>query len=679
METGLTKPRENSIRKGMVVAQSSQQMDEDQREKEEALKPKIDLTKLADFVLSNFLEAKEHKQTNGVTDRLIACSRQRTGEYEPEVLSSIREGQGTELFFNITESKCGDAEAWMKDLISPTDGKPWSLEPTPIPGLPMAEEAQIQQQVMMEAEQMGAESQADVANILDSVYDEQLHERREVAKKKCKRMEDTIQDQLVEGRFADVLDDFIYQYCTFPTAFLKGPILQIQKKLVWENSVAQIKDQHVLTWSAPDPKDIYPAPNSQNINDSYMCQIVPMTKSALMGMRDKAGWSTEGINAAIAEGDMGNPADYGYGESERALLENRETGEHSGNAPNVMRGVEYWGEIEGKVLKEAGTNLGLPDGGEVGDDELHPVTVLVFGSNVVRAVLNPNPTGEKPYYAASHERVPGSLWGKALPEKIAHCQKSFNAAMRILIDNMALASGPMAMIDANAIDAGVDVTTIAPRKAYYYDSDKVRPGSGKVVEFFQPDSNTGELLQAASTFQNEADNVSGIPRFAHGDGGVQGAGETSSGLAMLMNNASKGIKNLLLALDKNIIRPAIRQSYLWNMLHHEDSSIKGDVHLKARGVIGALVKEQQQMQQQEFMNLANNPVDNEIIGKEGRRKMLEDVATRLGLVDVVPDEDTFNQQEAMRQEEAMRMQEQEQEMAMMEMEAQAQGQKAGAN
>ena len=261
-----------------------------------------------------------------------------------------------------------------------------------------------------------------------------------------------------------------------------------------------------------------------------------------------------------------------------------------------------------------------------------PIHAILVGSHVVKAIKNPDPLGRRPYYVTSYERVANSLYGRSIPERMTDCQDGVNGCLRNLLNNLALASGPQVGVDIDALDAGTDVA-IYPWKAWQYHGRKVE-FSRQPLTFFQPQSNAEQLIGVADYFENKSDDRTLIPRYTHGSEAMGGAaGETASGLSMLLNAAAKGIKNVIAHVDKDVIQPAISSIYTWNLLYLPDdqwAEIKGDCRVVARGALAMLVREQLQARRQEFLDRTANDIDLQIIGVEGRATVLRSIAEDLG-------------------------------------------------
>jgi hypothetical protein len=218
-------------------------------------------------------------------------------------------------------------------------------------------------------------------------------------------------------------------------------------------------------------------------------------------------------------------------------------------------------------------------------------------------------------------------------------QEFCNATARALVNNMAMASGPMMEVNYERLSPLEDEMEIYPWKVWQTRGAEV--GMGDTVKFFQPESNASELMLVYDKFEIKADDATSIPRYSHGNEKVGGAGTTASGLSMLMNSAAKGIKAAIQNFDFGITRPAIEMMYYYNMMTSSDMSIKGDSKVVARGANALLLKDMAQARRNEFLGLTNNPVDLGIIGEEGRATILRAVADDFDMPGIVPSKEVI--------------------------------------
>ena len=194
----------------------------------------------------------------------------------------------------------------------------------------------------------------------------------------------------------------------------------------------------------------------------------------------------------------------------------------------------------------------------------YDANVWAVGNYIIKAVLNYDPLGEKPYAKTSFIKCPGAFWGKGIPEIIEDLQNICNAAARALVNNMGISSGPQVEVNLERIPPNEDITQLHPWKIWQVTNDPLG-SSAPAVRFTQPDDNANTLLGVYDKFSKLADDQSGIPSYVYGDLNVQGAGRTSSGLSMLMGAAGKGIRQVVMHIDNEIIKPIVYRQFVYNM------------------------------------------------------------------------------------------------------------------
>lgn len=274
----------------------------------------------------------------------------------------------------------------------------------------------------------------------------------------------------------------------------------------------------------------------------------------------------------------------------------------------------------------------------------YEIQAIYCGGQIVKAVLNPDHLGRRPYFCTSYIKQPGSLWGKAIPLLMMDCQIAINTNCRNLLNNQGIASGPQTIVDIDSLDPMIDPTDMFPWKVWQVHREGYNGRSLKPVDQFQPVDNSEKIMAIVNFFEGKIDDRTMIPRYAHGDGNMGGAGDTASGMSMLMNSAFKGIKQVISNIDEDIIKPMIERLYHWNLVYLDDEkygALKGDCRAVARGALTTLIREQIQQRRQAFADSAGaNPIFQQIIGMKGFRTLLAAIAEGLDLPkdSVVPSE-----------------------------------------
>lgn len=636
------------IQMGGMRAMGLQALQDMQRRESDLRQAAPVITSLAGHVRKAWQVHHDARRNSGVEQRLYDNLRARRSEYEPQKLAEIKKTGGAEVFAGITANKCRAAAGWIRDVMLGTRAdRPWSVRPTPDPELP--EDAvrvvmnMATQQLQQAAAMLGRPpTREEAVKLVSALKDQATAALDEEARKRCDRMADKMEDQLLEGGFLRALDEFIDDLVTFPSAILKGPVVRRKNRLKWgPEGKPIVREEMVLEWERVSPFDFYPSPDAARVDDAPLIQAHRLSRRDLTEMIGVEGYDEGAIRSVLEDHGTGGLINWMFEHAQRADAEGKDSTSAYSNPDGLIDAIQYWGSVSGKMLSEWGMKV---------EDEAveYEVEVWLIGRYVIKAVLNHDPLARKPYYTASYENVPGNIWGISVVDKVRDMQQVCNAAMRAMINNMALASGPQVGILSDRLAPGEEVTTLSPWRIWQFISDPMGSSAqNRPIEFFQPDSNVGELMGVFQKFSELADEYSGIPRYLSGDT-TGGAGRTASGLSMLIGNAGKSIKQTVSNVDIGVIEPALSKLYYYNMRYGEDPELKGDVCVVARGSSALIAKEAAQVRRNEFLAATANPVDLQITGISGRAAVLREVARGLDMnVDkIVPDEIGLLQRQA---------------------------------
>ena len=571
---------------------------------------------------------------------MLRALRQRNGQYDADKLQQIKGQGGSEIYMMITEVKCRAAESWLRDILLDNGSPPWDLQATPIPDLSPAQTKDVQaifaERVMKMIEEYGkAPTREEMAEMREAVGQDFRFAVLQQAQMRADRMKVKIQDQFAQGGWESSFNDFITDLVTFPAAFIKGPVVRRQRALGWKTNaqgqtVVEPIERLGPEYERVDPFYIYPEPGISTINEGYLFEYHPLSRMQLSDLIGVPGYDEDTIRKVL---EIGNGQSW-INQDVELQKDEEERKYYSYMKPTTeFDALEFWGKVSGKMLREWGlTEEDVPD-----EAREYDANVWMVGNYVIKAVLNYDPLGEKPYAKTSFIKCPGAFWGKAIPEIIEDLQGVCNAAARALVNNMGISSGPQVEVNVERLPPNEDITQLTPWKIWQTINDPVG-SSAPAIRFTQPDSRASELMGVYEKFSRLADDHSGIPAYVYGDLNVQGAGRTSSGLSMLMGAAGKGIRQVVMHIDTDVVKPIVLRQFVYNMRYDEDESIKGDVEVLARGAINLAVKETVNIRRIEFLNATANPIDLEIIGKEGRASILREIAKglQMSVEDVVP-------------------------------------------
>ena len=599
-----------------------------------------------------------------VEQRMLKAVRQRRGEYDPEVLAEINKTGGSTIYMMVTSNKCRAATSWLRDtLLGAANDKPWTISPTKLPELSPEEmeeasKAAAEECYALEQQLGGAQvtTPQSMAENVERQKDKMLVAVRKDADEITKRMEDKMEDQLQEGGFGRELSKFLDDITTFPSAFMKGPVIRNKPTLKWEKGAdgqytAVVKNELIKEWERVDPFNLYPAPHSSDINDGFLIERHRMTRGQLVELIGVEGYSEDAIRAVLEDYGRGGLHEWLRIDTQKAQAEGKSTLAIMQNNDALIDALQFHGSVQGQML----VDWGMPKDQVPDLIKEYACEVWQIGNWTIKSTLNYDPFGRKPYYKASYEEIPGVFWGNSVADLVRDCSNVCNSASRALVNNMGIASGPQVYVNVDRLPPGEEITHMYPWKIWPTINDPYGSNSPP-VEFFQPNSLAGELMGIYERFSTLADEYSGVPRYMTGDASPGGAGRTASGLSMLMGNAGKAIKSVISNIDESVIAPLIERLYLYNMQYETDESLKGDIKIVAKGADGLIQKEHAQQRRNEFLGIVGqNQTFSQIIGAEGIAALLREAASGLGMdVDkIVPSEESVRVAKALQQQQQM--------------------------
>ncbi len=604
---------------------------------------------LVSYVRGRMSDMRNFRNSEGISERLLAALRTYKGEYDQTTLKAIQEFGGSEVYARVTSTKCRAATALLRDVYLGAD-RPWDIDPTPHPTVPTDVDGDIQSLVNVEvATMMQANVEVDQQAIADRVA--MLRKQAERAAKKLAFVEadragERLDDILTEGGFYEAFAEFLIDLPIFPYAVIKGPVVRLSEQTKWVDGQPQRESIPKMYWNRVSAFDLYWSPGASHVKQADFIERIQLSRAELSQCKGLPGYNVDAIDAVL-------DASYSDGfhewwdtiDTERKMLEDRERWTRSSS--NLIDTAEFTGYVSGKFLREWGkTDQEIPD-----ELQEYFVTAWLVDRWVIKVQLNPTTNNRAPYYISSFEKVPGAMIGQGLPDLLEDVQSICNASARALVNNASIASGPQVVINDEVLDPS-ETDDLYPWKRWHVNYDPTLvTGSVKPVDFFQPAIHSQELLGIFEKWSIMGDEISSLPRYMTGNEKVGGAGRTASGLAMLMGNASKTLQNIAATVDRDVIKPLLAE--LFDMVMHTQPGVfKGDELIVVKGVNHAVKREQDRMRQLEFLQLTANPIDQAIIGPLGRATLLRSIADNLGLEHerMLPDDEEIQAQMKAQQE-----------------------------
>jgi hypothetical protein len=84
-------------------------------------------------------------------------------------------------------------------------------------------------------------------------------------------------------------------------------------------------------------------------------------------------------------------------------------------------------------------------------------------------------------------------------------------------------------------------------------------------------------------------------------GDDRGSAPTLGAFSLQYAGATKGIKTIISNIDIDIVEKLVEQFYYYNMVFHDDETIKADAKVKVRGAAGLIAQEQRQARPLELL------------------------------------------------------------------------------
>lgn len=497
---------------------------------------------------------------------------------------------GIDVKMNITAPIVRSIHAQVEEIIDPIKEHPFVLKNGDIVSLPPQTQDELDDAIQENMQVILAATGGipdDVEKLVSDMRQVALHFYKEQAEKAAENLRPEVNQKLRQAKFSQEFTDWVYNYVVYPTAIIKGPVLVAEKIKSWEGLSLVYKEAMIRRVYNLSPFNIYPSPNAKDLQScEYVIERQRFTSSELMTMANTSGFDSKAILSVLK-------ADSKYIVPYAVIGEGREPDTQMAAYSDLTNTGQYdvfvhYGRIRGEHLISFGIDV-------ESEYMMYESEVWVTANNtVIKAVLNNDPLGRRPFFHASFYNIPGEFWGGSVPEAIEDVQIQCTTAGRALVRNMELSSGPLGEVDISRVLGKQDPTELYPGKMIPVKKDTTN-SNNRVYNFFAVPSLSQELWSIYSNAYAAAFDLIGIARLAFGDAqGVSTIGRTSGGVSMMLNQSVKPIKQPLLYAERHVIEPLIQRFVDLELMFNPDQSIKGDVNVEAVGVRGMQEQEQQQ-------------------------------------------------------------------------------------
>ena len=572
----------------------------------------INTTGIVDYVYEKYNRAENYREND--EDRWLRAYRNYRGLYGPDV--QFTEAEKSRVFVKTTKTKTLAAYGQIVDVLFAGNKFPISVEPTILP-----EGVSENVHVDLQPKPMGAEPTspygfdgdgADLPKGFTATgielgpLEEKLGKVEDLkegagttpstatfspAMIAAKNMEKKIMDQLEESSATKHLRSTAFEMALFGTGVMKGPFAVDKEYPNWGSDgeydpkfKTVPEATHVSVWH------FYPDPDANNMDEAqYVVERHKLSRNQLRNLKKRPYFRQNVIDSCIEMGETYTKKDWEDDLSDYA------TGETYIDRFEV---IEYWGTMDTEMLLE--NEVEIPK--ELQKFDELQANIWICNRKLIRCVLNPFKPAKIPYMAVPYELNPYSFFGVGIAENMDDTQTLMNGFMRMAVDNAVLSGNLLIEVDETNLVPGQDLS-VYPGKIFR------RQGGapGQAIFGTKFPNVAGENMQLFDKARQLSDESTGFPSFAHGQTGVMGAGRTASGISMLMNAASGGIKNVIKNVDDYLLKPLGQSLFSFNMQFDFDPKIKGDLEVRARGTESLMANEVRSQRLMQFLGVASNP------------------------------------------------------------------------
>lgn len=564
-------------------------------------------------LLAEFSQAENDRRLTEL--RWLQDLRQYRGQYDDDVLSRIGPNR-SRAFVRKTRVKVKTVDSRMADLLFPSNSeRNFSVEATTVPNVPAEAARQVANAM---AKQTGRKP----------TIQEVKEQLKKLANAAAKAMGDTIDDQLTEARYKDAARSVIHSGNLYGTGILKAPLVEkkIRQSFMRDQSGKWKLTTEVYTVPFVEYVPLwrfYPDMAATTLEACrYVFERHVMTKAEILRLMDRKSFNAYAIKKYVEARPEGEIATK-YFDTELMQMGDRLA--KSQNQTGQYDVLERWGWLDALSLAACGV--------EIPAERMHETFFanvwFLPNGEVIRAVLQPINGVTWPYHIYYFDKDETSIFGEGLASIMRGDQTMLNAAVRMVLDNAALTAGPMLEVNTRLVGAGEKITEMFPFKVWPRTGEDP---TAQAIRVLDVPNHIGELSGLVEMFENNADEVTAIPRYMSGENANGGAAGTASGMSMLMGAASIVMKDLISSFDEGITKPFIKALYRWNMQFNKDDSIKGDFDVSATGTSSMVAKEVRAQQLDAFSQLSANPMDAPYIKREELLRQRADAHDLKGVV-----------------------------------------------
>lgn len=514
--------------------------------------------------------------------------RQYLGIYDPEI-ELLLDANQSRAYPRLTRVKCVSMLSRIMNLIFPSTGKNWSLEPTPVPNLSESDLNAVIQQVTQAKQAVGEPVTS--RDIEKGVSD--------FAKERAGNLETEIEDQLLELGGSKMLDwpalcrEVLKSGIKYGIGVLKGPMTVSQTQRQWM--------QGVNGWEAVTVDTLRPMFESISIWDYYpdmsarylhqmdgQFQRYIMNRRQVEDLCNREDFDAEAIKKYLLDHPKGNYRRRTFESELKTLGVQLNVNDQDGRKYEI---IVWDGMLSTDYMRKVGAELP-----ENYDSASCDAVVWMLDSVVIKKDISPwVKLGEEERISSYHHFVfeddESSLVGSGLPSVMRDSQMNLSAATRMLYDNASVVCGPITEVNTDLLLPNQDSNTISAYKVFLRDNQN-GPAEAPAVREIKFDSHIQELSKVIDQCMSFADMETFVNPATGGDmqRGPSEPFRSAAGASMLRGDAALPFKDVVRNFDtftQSVITALVR----FNKHFNPKPEIQGEYQVVTSGATSLIAKE----------------------------------------------------------------------------------------
>lgn len=485
-------------------------------------------------------------------DEWLDCYRRHNSMYSPDVLAKIGPNR-SKIWIGITAQKDHAAHAAIMQSLKDPE---WELEPDEIPeGL-------------------------QIPPALRAIITDKITRAKAGLKKE-------MDFQLKQAHLQDHLTMYAHELVVTGSGALKGPftvpVFEEDWQTIFHPATTSLSIEKVqVKGYRPDFSycsvfSLFPDMESATVQGSSgIFEELLLSRSQLIELTSQPGFNPIAVLNVLRETPGGNAVIEPWMTELRSI-----GGDASPSDTSRYSVICFYGPITGRDLAACGVPI---------DGHLLEMQVIAniwwCGGHLLKAKRHPGKT--IPYYISPYVLRSGfGPFGKGVPMLGKSSQDTVNAASRMMLDNAAIASGPLVEVVTDLLMPGEDPRDIHGWKVWLTKSDGTER---KAVSIYEIPAYTDHFIKIIQMSRQHMDEETFVPSLTQGEQGERTT-DTATGMSILNTNANRTFANVMLLSENKALLPLLEAQYQWNMAFNANVSLLARMKVAISGYAAIQARE----------------------------------------------------------------------------------------